>query len=189
MIPRLHKDRFRRVKAKIYPNVYEVKVYAPVAGKVLRIIEKDERIVTAGTPIMEIGNLGNLEIVVDVLSTQATQINPGAKMLIENWGGLQTISARVRKVEPHAFTKVSALGVEEQRVNVIADITDKNIKLGDNFRVEAKIIIWQGKDVVKAASSALFREGEKWNSFVVEGGKARQKERLKSVIRAYRKLR
>jgi HlyD family secretion protein len=161
---------------EIYPNVYEVKVYAPVAGSVLRIIEKDERIVPAGTPILEIGNAGNLEIVVDVLSTQATQIRTGAKMLIENWGGANPLSARVRKIEPQAFTKVSALGVEEQRVNVIADLLDKDAKLGDNFRVEANIITWQGKDILQITSSALFRQGEKWNVFVVEGGTARSRE-------------
>lgn len=159
-----------------FPNVYEVKVYAPVTGSVLRIIEKDERIVSAGTPILEIGNPENLEIVVDVLSTQATQIRPGAKILIENWGGANPLSARVRKVEPEAFTKVSALGVEEQRVNVIADLLDTDAKLGDNFRVEANIITWQGKNVLQIISSALFRHGEKRNVFVVEGGRARQRE-------------
>jgi multidrug efflux pump subunit AcrA (membrane-fusion protein) len=163
-------------ESEIYPNVYAVKVYSPVSGEVLRIIEKDERVVTAGTPIMEIGNPGNLEIVVDVLSTQATQIKPGAKVLIENWGGSQPLSARVQKIEPQAFTKVSALGVEEQRVNIIADLLDSNVKLGDNFRVETNILTWQGKDVLQVNSSALFRQGEKWNVFVVEGGRARSRE-------------
>lgn len=163
-------------RGETFPNVYAVKVYSPVAGKILRIIEKNERIVSAGTPILEIGNAENLEIVADVLSTQATQIEPGAKMLIENWGGANPLSARVRKIEPQAFTKISALGVEEQRVNIIADLTDENAKLGDNFRVEANIITWQGQDVLQVASSALFRQGERWNVFVVENGKARQRD-------------
>ncbi len=159
-----------------FPNVTAVKVYSPVSGKILRIIEKDERIVAAGTPILEIGNSGNLEIVVDVLSAQATQIKPGDKMLIENWGGSQPLSARVRKIEPRAFTKVSALGVEEQRVNVVADLVSKNQALGDNFRVDTSIITWHEQDVLTVNSSALFRQGEKWNAFVVEGGRARQRE-------------
>lgn len=166
----------RPSESEVFPNVYEVKVYAPVSGSVLRIIEKDERIVSAGTPILEIGNSENLEIVVDVLSTQATQIRSGAKMLIENWGGANPLSARVRKIETQAFTKVSALGVEEQRVNIIADLLDTDAKLGDNFRVEANIITWQGKDILQVISSALFRQSEKWNVFVIEGGRARQRE-------------
>jgi multidrug efflux pump subunit AcrA (membrane-fusion protein) len=163
-------------KNEIFPNVYAVKVYSPVSGRILRILEKDERFISAGTPILEIGDPENLEIVVDVLSTQATQIKTGAKILIENWGGVNSLTARVRKIEPQAFTKVSALGVEEQRVNVIADLLEQNAKLGDNFRVEANIITWQDKDVLQVASSALFRQGEKWSVFVLESGKARQRQ-------------
>lgn len=163
-------------QAENYPNIYGVKIYAPISGKVLRIMAKDEQMISAGTPILEIGNPENLEIVVDVLSTQATQIKSGAKILIENWGGANPLHARVRIVEPQAFTKVSTLGVEEQRVNIIADLLDTSVKLGDNFRIEAKIITWQSEDVLKIASSALFREGEKWNVFVIEDGKARLRE-------------
>ena len=159
-----------------YRNVYAVKVFAPQSGTILRILEESERVVTAGTPILEIGDPSKLEIVVDVLSAQATQITPGAKILIENWGGANPLTARVRKIEPRAFTKVSSLGVEEQRVNIIASLDDESVRLGDNFRVEANIVVWEQNDVLKVASSALFRNGEKWNAFVIEGGKAKQRE-------------
>jgi multidrug efflux pump subunit AcrA (membrane-fusion protein) len=161
---------------ELFPNVYAVKVYSPVSGRILRILEKNERMVAAGIPLLEIGNPETLEIIADVLSTQATQIKPGAKMLIENWGGANPLTARVRKIEPQAFTKVSALGVEEQRVNIIADLITKNVRLGDNFRVETSIITWQKTNVLQVLSSALFRQGEKWNVFVVAGGTARQRE-------------
>jgi multidrug efflux pump subunit AcrA (membrane-fusion protein) len=159
-----------------FPDVYGVKVYSPVSGKVLRIIEKDERFIAAGTPILEIGNPDNLEIVVDILSGEATQVKPGATMLIDNWGGANSLSARVRTVEPQAFTKVSALGVEEQRVNIIAELEDKKVKLGDNYRLDTRIVAWQAPNVLKITSSALFREGEKWKVFVVESGTARLRE-------------
>jgi len=159
-----------------FSDIYGIKVYAPVAGKVLRILAKDEQMISAGTPILEIGNPENLEIVIDVLSNEATRIKPGARILIENWGGPAPLHARVRTVEPQAFTKVSTLGVEEQRVNIIADLADKSIRLGDNYRIEAKIITWQAENILKVPSSALFRQGEKWNVFVVENGKARLRE-------------
>lgn len=159
-----------------FPDIYGVRVYAPANGKVLRVIEESERIIQAGTPILEVGNPENLEIVVDLLSSEAAQVRPGATMLIENWGGAQSLKARVRTVEPQAFTKISALGVDEQRVNIVADLLDKTIKLGDNYRVDARIIAWQAADVLKTDSSALFREGEKWKVFVNEGGAARLRE-------------
>ncbi len=159
-----------------FPNIYGVKIYAPVSGKVLRVIEENERMIQAGTPILEIGDPNNLEIIVDILSSEAAQIKPGAKMLIENWGGANTLSARVRTIEPQAFTKISALGVEEQRVNIIADLLDNPLKLGDNYRLDTRIIVWQAADVLKVNSSALFREGEKWKVFVNESETARLRE-------------
>lgn len=159
-----------------YPDIYGVKVYAPASGKVLRVLEENERMLQAGTPILEIGNPTNLEIVVDILSTEAAQVKPNAVMLIENWGGAEVLKARVRTVEPQAFTKISALGVEEQRVNIVADMLDKTITLGDNYRLETRIVAWQSADVLKVNSSALFRAGEKWKVFVDEGGKASQRE-------------
>ncbi|HSK70400.1 MAG TPA: HlyD family efflux transporter periplasmic adaptor subunit [Pyrinomonadaceae bacterium] len=157
-------------------NPAAVKVYSPASGKVLRIFEKSERILQAGTPILEIGNPGTVEIMVDVLSTDAAQIRTGDSVLIENENFAEPIKARVRTVEPQAFTKVSALGVEEQRVNIIADFLSKDANFGDNFRVDTRIIIWQAQDVLKIPSSALFRSGEKWNVFAVERGRARQRE-------------
>ena len=157
-------------------NPYALKVYAPITGRVLRILEKNERILQAGTPIIEIGNPNTAEIVVDVLSTEAAQIRPGASVLIESETSAEPIKARVRTVEPQAFTKVSALGVEEQRVNIIADFLTKDVHFGDNFRVDTSIIVWQGENVLKIPSSALFRNGEKWNVFVVESGTAHRRE-------------
>lgn len=159
-----------------FPDIYGVKVYAPVTGRILRVIEENERMIQAGTPILEIGDLENLEIVVDILSTEATQVQPGATVLIENWGGAEVLKGRVRLVEPKAFTKISALGVEEQRVNIIADLEDKTVKLGDNFRLDVRIIAWQSPDVLKVDSSALFRDGEKWKVFVNERGSVRLRE-------------
>ncbi len=153
-------------------SVAAVMVRSPVEGRVLRVIEKSERVVAAGTPLVELSNPNNLEIVVDVLSSDAVKINPGAQVLIEDWGGAEPLEARVRVVEPSAFTKVSALGIEEQRVNVIADFLGSPGPLGDGFRVEARIVIWEGENVLKIPSSALFRQGDEWSVFVIEDGKA-----------------
>lgn len=149
-----------------------VSVTSPVNGKVLRVLEESERVVQAGTPLVEISNPSNLEIVVDVLSTDAVKIQPGAAVSIENWGGEKPLQARVRYIEPSAFTKISALGIEEQRVNVIADFTGDVGSLGDGFRVEARIVVWESASVLKIPSSAIFRKGEKWNVFTVENGVA-----------------
>ncbi len=157
-------------------NPYALKVYSPISGRVLRILEKDERILPAGTPLIEIGNPNTAEIVLDVLSTEAAQIHPGAFVLIDNNGSAEPVKGRVRTVEPQAFTKVSALGVEEQRVNVIAEFLTKDVNFGDNFRVDTSIIVWQGENVLKIPSSALFRVGEKWNVFVVRSGSANTRE-------------
>jgi HlyD family secretion protein len=153
-----------------------VELRAPVSGSVLRVLEESERIVAAGTPLLEIGNPEDLEIVVDVLSTDAVRIHPGTEARIEEWGGAGALRARVRLVEPSAFTKISALGVEEQRVNVIADLLEPAPGLGDGFRVEARIRVWQAADVLLVPASALFRAGESWAVFVVEDGVARRRE-------------
>lgn len=158
-------------------SVYAYKVFAPAAGRVSRIFQPNESIVQAGAPILEISKSGRLEIVVDVLSTDAAQIRTGALMLVENWGGAKTLRARVRTIEPQAFTKISALGVEEQRVNVVADFIEGGAEnLGDAYRVETRIIVWESENVLKIPSSALFRSGEKWSVFVADGGRARQRE-------------
>ncbi len=155
-------------------SAYTAKVYAPASGRILRIFEKNDRVVTAGTPIMEIGNPDNIELVIDVLSTDALRIQPGNKILIETQSA-EPPAARVRVIEPQAITKVSALGVEEQRVNVIGEFLAKGVRFGDNFRVDVRIIVWEGDRVLTVPSSALFREGEEWNVFVVEYGKARKR--------------
>ncbi|MEX2570035.1 MAG: efflux RND transporter periplasmic adaptor subunit [Gemmatimonadota bacterium] len=148
-------------------------VTSPAAGRVLRVHQQSERVVQAGTPLVDIGDAAGLEVVVDVLSTDAVQIEPGAPMRIEDWGGDRPLTGRVRRVEPSAFTRISTLGVEEQRVNVIGDLTDPPPELGDGYRVEARIVVWEADDVVKVPTSALFRSGsEQWAVFVVEGGQA-----------------
>jgi HlyD family secretion protein len=153
-----------------------VDVRAPVAGEVLRVLEESERIVLAGTPLLELGDPEDIEIVVDVLSADAVRVRSGAEMIVEEWGGAAPLRAQVRRIEPSGFTKVSALGVEEQRVNVIADVVDPPGELGDGFRVETRIVVWEAADVVRVPGSALFRRGDAWSVFVVDGGRARRRE-------------
>ena len=153
-----------------------VQVKAPATGSVLRVFEENARVVAAGTPLMEIGDPADLEVVVEVLSRDGAAIPPGTPVELEQWGGGEPLRAKVRLVEPAAFTKVSALGVEEQRVNVIADLLtppDQRRNVGDNFRVEARIIVWEGRDALKVPAGALFRKGEQWAAFVVADGRAR----------------
>jgi HlyD family secretion protein len=140
-----------------------------------RVPEESERVVSAGTALLELGDPRRLEIVVDVLSTDAVKVGPGAKVLIQEWGGSETLRARVRVVEPSGFTKISALGVEEQRVNVIADFEGEAAQLADGYRVEARIVVWHADDVLKAPASSLFRRKGEWHVFVVEGNQARRR--------------
>lgn len=154
---------------------YAFNVYSPVDGRITRIFEKSERILPAGTPLVEISKPSRLEIVADVLSTEATQVRSNMDVVVENWGGDEPLQARVRTVEPKAFTKVSALGVEEQRVNVISDFMNVPRNLGDNFRVDVRIVLWKGPDVVRVPASALFRNGEDWAAYVVRSGRAQLK--------------
>lgn len=149
-----------------------IELRSPVDGRVLRVTEKSERVVSAGTPILVVGEPGKLEIVTDVLSTDAVKIHPGDPVLLTGWGGDHALRARVRLVEPGGFTKVSALGVEEQRVNVISDFVDSPGSLGDGYRVEAHIVVWSGKNVLQVPLSALFRRGSRWSTFVIAGGRA-----------------
>ena len=153
-----------------------VQVKAPATGSVLHVYEENARVVAAGTPLMEIGDPADLEVVVEVLSRDGAAIPPGAPVELEQWGGGEPLRAKVRLVEPAAFTKVSALGVEEQRVNVVADLLtppDQRRNVGDNFRVEARIIVWEARDALKVPAGALFRKGEQWAAFVVADGRAR----------------
>jgi HlyD family secretion protein len=153
-----------------------IELRSPVSGRVLRVVEKSERVVTAGAPLIILGDPERLEVVVDLLSTDAVKVRPGMTVLLENWGGEGTISARVRIVEASAFTKLSALGIEEQRVNVVADFVDTPGQLGDGYRVEARTILWEANDVLKIPASALFRSGEGWAVFALEQGRARKRE-------------
>lgn len=153
-----------------------VKVQAPVRGKVLRVVEESERVIAAGAPLVELSNPSMLEVVIELLSTDAVKVQPGALVLIDGWGGQDVLEARVRLMEPSAFTKVSALGIEEQRVNVVADLTAPSTALGDGYRVEGRIIVWQSDNVLQVPVSALFRRGESWSLFVVENGEARLRD-------------
>ncbi len=148
-------------------------IYSPINGKVLRVLQESAAVVNAGTPLLELGDPLDLEAEVDVLSRDAVKIHPGAKVLLEHWGGDKPLLGRVRLVEPSGFTKISTLGVEEQRVNVIVDFVDPpdvRKTLGDGFRVEARIVIDEANDVVKVPTSALFRVGNDSAVFKVAGG-------------------
>lgn len=144
-------------------------VLSPVSGEVFRVIQESEGPVTVGQPIMEVANPSDLEVVVDVLSTDAVQIKPGADVTLERWGG-PPLNGRVRLVEPSAFTKISALGVEEQRVNIVIDFTSLHEQwsaLGDGFKVDARIVVYENDDAIKVPTSALFRNGDEWAVYVV----------------------
>jgi multidrug efflux pump subunit AcrA (membrane-fusion protein) len=153
------------------PNPYAAKVFAPAGGRILRIFEKSERYLEVGTPLLEIGDPTNLEIVADILSTDAVKVRPGLKVLVEDDAG-EPVRAQVRTVEPQAVTKVSALGVEEKRVDVVAEFVGVKPSYGDNFRLDVRIVVWQGNDVLNIPNTALFRVDEEWHVFVVELGHA-----------------
>lgn len=152
-----------------------VQIRAPVAGRILRIHEPSERVVGAGSPLLTIGELDRLEIVVELLSSEAVKVKAGMPVLVEGWGGDKALRAKVRLVEPFAATKVSALGIEEKRTNVIADFVDAPGPLGDGFRITARIVTWQVDKALKVPSSALFSCKEGWCVFAVENGRARRR--------------
>jgi HlyD family secretion protein len=147
-------------------------VRSPVGGRVLRVVEESERVVPVGAPLIEVGNPHRLEIVADYLSSDAVRIAAGDTALIRDWGDTVELRARVRLIEPSGFTKVSALGVEEQRVNVIADFLDPPGRLGDRYRVDVRVIVARGDGVLLVPVAALFRENDEWRVFVVEKGRA-----------------
>jgi len=152
-----------------------VEVKAPATGRILRVFGESARPVAAGAPLLEVGDPSDLEVVIEVLSRDGAVIQPGTRVVLEQWGGEPPLEARVRLVEPAAFTKVSALGVEEQRVNVIADVvtpSEKRAALGDQFRVEARIVTWEAGNVLKVASGAVFRRGDQAGVFLVKNGRA-----------------
>ena len=152
-----------------------VAVRAPVSGRVLKRFRESEGVVAAADPLLEIGDPNGLEIVVEALSSDAVKLEPGGRAVLERWGGDELLEARVRLVEPVAFTKVSALGVEEQRVLVILDISSPREEwalLGDAYRVECRFVLWEGEDVLQAAAGAFFRTEDGWATFVIEDGLA-----------------
>ena len=152
-----------------------VNINSPVDGRVLRVLRESEGFVRAGEGLVEIGDPGRLEIVVDLLSSDAVKVRPGFRALIENWGGEQALEAEVRRVDPFGFTKVSALGIEEQRVNVVLDILspiEDWQTLGHGYQVDVRIVLWEDDHVLKVPMTALFRDGESWALFVREEGRA-----------------
>lgn len=143
---------------------------APVAGRVLKVIRESEGVIQVGSPILELGDPKTLEIAIDVLTSDAVRVTPGNRVVIDRWGG-PALEGRVRLIEPSAFTRVSALGVEEQRVNVIVDLTTDAAQwaaLGDGYRVEAYIVVWEGQGVIKVPASSLFRHDGGWAVYRVE---------------------
>jgi HlyD family secretion protein len=153
-----------------------VALRSPVDGQVLRLLQQSEGVVEAGTPVIEVGDPRDLEIAVDLLSADAVKVQAGQRVIIDGWGGDDSLEGRVRLVEPFGFTKVSALGIEEQRVNVIVDITsprDAWTRLAHGYQVEARIVLAERKNVLKVPLTALFRDGPDWAVFVVDSGRAK----------------
>lgn len=156
-----------------------IPVVAPTGGRVIRLVRESEGVVSPGEPLVELGDARAIEVVVEVLSADAVRIAPGMKVMLDRWGGPTVLEARVRLVEPGGFTKISALGVEEQRVRVVADLVSPEAEwaaLGDGYRVEAAFVLWEGEQVLQAPANAVFRVGDGWAVFAVEGGVARRRE-------------
>ncbi len=156
-----------------------VQVLSPVTGSILKIDQECEGVVSPSQPLLEVGDTRSLEIETDVLSPDAVKIRSGMPVLYERWGGEQSLSGQVRRVEPVGFTKISALGVEEQRVLIISDITSDPAQwqtLGDGYRVDSRFIIWENEDVLQIPASALFRIGDQWALFVMQDNKAKRRQ-------------
>ncbi|MCW5777640.1 MAG: HlyD family efflux transporter periplasmic adaptor subunit, partial [Phycisphaeraceae bacterium] len=151
-------------------------VPSPISGKVLRVLHESAGVVVPGQPLVEVGSISDLEVEIDVLSDQAVRVRPGRRVSIERWGGAVPLAGVVRVVEPSGFMKVSALGVEEQRVNIIVDLIDAPETLGDNFRVEARIAVWETASAVRVPVGALFRGPDGgWAVYAVEDGRSRRR--------------
>jgi HlyD family secretion protein len=156
-----------------------VAIRAPVDGRILKIQHKSQGVVSAGEPLLEIGDPSKLEIVADLLSSDAVKVEPGQQVFIENWGGQQALTGQVRRIEPFGFTKVSALGIEEQRVNVIIDFTSPKAdwaRIAHGYQVDVRIVLWEGKKILKLPLTALFRDGNTWAVFVEQNGRAKQRQ-------------
>ena len=175
-------SELERARAQLRPASLDtggrvLPVLAPVDGVVLRRFRESESVVPAGEPLVEIGDPSHLEVVADLLSTDAVKVKPRMRVLVEQWGGDRPLGAIVERVEPAGFTKVSALGVEEQRVNVIIDLDDDHAAwqaMGDGYRVEVRIQIWEAASVLKVPTSSLFRAGDQWAVYLLDGSRARQ---------------
>ena len=154
------------------PSKLPTAIVSPVNGRVLRLLEQSEHVVATGTPLLEIGYQPRLEVVADFLTRDAVRIQSGMPAILTDWGGNHDLGARVRLVEPGAFTKISALGVEEQRVNVICDLTQDAGGLGDAYHAEVRVIVWAGHDVLVIPVGAVFRSSTEWAVFVVRGSVA-----------------
>jgi HlyD family secretion protein len=157
-------------------DVRPVDVHAPVAGRVERIPDESERVVLAGEPIVALAGVAGLEVVMDILSEDAVRVRHGDEVVLTGWGGEGTLRGVVRTVTLVGYTKVSALGVEEQRVDVIADLGAAPPTLGTGYRVSGEIVVWRGDDVLSVPTSALFRSGDTWQVFVVEDRRAHRRE-------------
>lgn len=160
------------------PGGTPVALRSPIDGRVLRIVHKSEGPVAAGEALLEVGDPNALEVEVDLLSADAVQVHAGSAVRFDRWGGPGTLQGRVKRVEPSGFTKVSALGVEEQRVWVIVGFTSPAAawqRLGDGYRLEASFTVWEGADVLQVPASSLFRDGGRWSVYVVEAGRARKR--------------
>jgi HlyD family secretion protein len=154
-------------------NGWNFPIYSPITGRVLRVFQESSAVVTPGTSLVELGDPSDLEVEIDVLSRDAVKIHPGDTVYLEHWGGVKPLEGRVRVVEPSGFTKISTLGVEEQRVWVIVDLVDppeQRTTLGDGFRVEARIVIDEATNALRIPTSALFRAGEDSAVFRVKDG-------------------
>ncbi len=159
--------------ARVSAGSGRIVLRAPVTGRVLKVVEPDERVVVAGAAVAEIGDPSRLEVAVDLLSTDVVRIVPGDTMRVTGWGAPDTLIAVVRRIAPSGFTRVSALGVEEQRVSVVGDLTAAGARLGDRFRVDIAITVDRVPDAIRVPRSALFRERGRWQVFAVVDGRAR----------------
>lgn len=157
-------------------NTLRLPLLAPIDGRVIRRFVESETAVRTGQALMEIGDPHAIEVAVDVLTVDAVQLRPGMQVRLLRWGGPTPLRGHVRTVEPGGFTKISALGVEEQRVNVVVALDDPPANrptLGDGFRVEAEFLVWHADSVLTVPTAALFRDGQEWAVYAVEGGRAR----------------
>jgi HlyD family secretion protein len=179
---RVAEAEIQRAQIRVAPSAPDqpgrvFSVTSPADGVILKRPRESESVVPAGEALVEIGNPALLEIVSDLLSTDAVRVKPGARALIEQWGGDEALEARVRRVEPSGFTKISALGVEEQRVNVLLDFAEPvaaMAALGDGYRVEVRVVTWENPNVLKVPSGALFREADAWAVYKIDGDRARK---------------